>query len=105
VTIADPGHDEIVLSKPGRPDLCNSRACVRAGRLADVVVSYGVLNDRGATPHDRAALWPESWGHSVPMCAGCWATTRPVAERYRPGLVIRDLARGPGAQQSATGTT
>ena len=93
---AHPGHDEIILTTPDAPQPCNSLACARAGRLAEVIVTYGVLNDPGASPHNRAALWPESWGHSVPMCTGCWEQARQVAVKYRPGLVIRGLT-GPAA--------
>lgn len=96
VTIARPGRDEVILTAPASPRLCNSRACARVGRLAEVIVTYGVLTDPGFRMDDRSALWPESWGRSVPMCAGCWADTRQVAVKYRPGLVIRDHT-GPAA--------
>jgi hypothetical protein len=90
VIIPGPGYDEIVLSTPASPRLCNSRGCARQGRAAEVIVTYGVLNDPGASPHDRAALWPEAWGHAVPICAGCWEQSRQVAVKYRPALAVCD---------------
>ena len=89
---AYPGYDEIILTTPPSPRLCYSRACSRAGRLAQVIVSYGVLADPGASPHSRDALWPESWGGSYPMCAACWDDTRQVAVKYRPRLAISSPA-------------
>jgi hypothetical protein len=91
VSVPDPGRDEIVLITPGSPRLCNSRGCAVRGRLADVVVAYGILTDPGFRMNDRGALWPESWGRHVPMCHGCWEVIRQVAVTYRPGLVIRDV--------------
>jgi hypothetical protein len=99
VSVPDPGYDEVVLTASASPHPCNSRGCAVAGTLAAVIVTYGVLADPGASPHDRAALWPESWGHAVPMCAGCWEQTRQVAVKYRPGLVIRDCTGAPAAPQ------
>jgi hypothetical protein len=105
VTTARPGYDEIILTTPDSPRLCNSRACSRAGRLAQVIVSYGVLNDPGTSPHSRDALWPESWGLSCPMCAACRDDTRQVAVKCRPRLVIRDTTRSPATPQPSRGRT
>jgi hypothetical protein len=99
VTVPDPGYDEVVLASPASSHRCNSRGCAVAGVLAEVIVTYGVLAGPGASPHDRAALWPESWGRSVPMCARCWEQTRQVAVKYRPGLVIRDHTGSPAGLQ------
>ena len=101
MSVLEPGHDEIILTAPVSGQLCNSRACASAGRVAEVVVTYGVLADRGGWAGDRRALWPESWGRSVPMCAGCWEQTRPLVVEWRPGLVIRDLAGAPAAAPPA----
>jgi hypothetical protein len=103
---AEPGYDEIVLTAPDSPRPCNSRACARAGKLAEVIVTCGVLNDPGAGYHAGGALWRESWGRPVPMCAACWDSSRQVAVKYRPGLVVIDAtADGPAASavQSAGG--
>jgi hypothetical protein len=89
VTAGQPGRDEVILRCPDG-GLCNSLACVRAGRVADVVATFGVLNDPGSGYYSRGALWREMWGRSVPMCAGCWESTRQVALRSRPGLVVTD---------------
>ena len=43
-----PGRDEIILTAPGSGVLRNSLACARAGRAADVVATFGTLNDAGA---------------------------------------------------------
>jgi hypothetical protein len=64
-----------------------------AGQRAEVIITYGVLADPGASPHHRDALWPESWGMPVPMCATCWDSNRQVAVKYRPRLTIRDTTR------------
>ncbi len=45
---AYPGYDEIILTTSDRPRLCHSRACSQVGRLAQVIVTYGVLADRRA---------------------------------------------------------
>jgi hypothetical protein len=102
VSVPEPGHDEIILTAPVGGQLCNSRACVSAGRVAEVVVTYGVLADRGVWAGDRRALWPESWGRSVPMCAGCWEQTRALVIECRPGLVIRDIVGAPAVVPPAT---
>jgi hypothetical protein len=88
-----PGHDEVILTTPPARQLCNSLACARAGQLADVIVTYGVLSDPGASPFTRQALWRESWGKPIPMCATCWDSACQVAIRYRPRLTIRDATR------------
>jgi len=90
VTTAPPGHDEIVLAVPSGRHLCSDRAHRNAGRLADVVVSFGRLGVPG-TP--REAFWPECWGRSYPMCGACWENTGQVAAKARPQLVIRDATR------------
>ena len=105
MSTAHPGYDEIILSAPDGPRPCNSLACSRAGRLAEVIVTYGTLADPGAGPHSRSALWPESWGQSVPMCAGCWDNSRQVAVKYRPRLSIRDTTCSPATPQPSQETT
>jgi len=102
VNVAEPGYDEIVLTAPPSPQLCNSRSCAVRGMLADVIVVYGILTGPGFRMNDRGALWPRSWGCRVPMCSGCWDLTRQVAVEYRPGLVIRDT-RVPAAPLAARG--
>ena len=82
-----PGHDQITVSVPGGRHLCHDRAHRNAGRLADVIVTFGQLGSPG-TP--RQALWPEAWGRSYPMCHPCWEATRQTAANARPHLVIRD---------------
>jgi hypothetical protein len=104
VSILAPGHDEVVLTAPGGSSLCNSRGCTQAGTLAEVIVTYGVLNDPGVSLYSREALWRESWNKPVPMCGACWESSRQVAVRYWPGLVVIDavgLART--APQAAGG--
>ena len=90
MTSPAPGHDEITLALPGGRHLCSDRAHRNAGRLADVIVSFGQLGVPG-TP--RQAFWPEVWRRSYPMCAGCWETTRQIAGKARPHLVIRGTTR------------
>ena len=97
MTIPWPGYDEVLLTAPGSGQLCNSLACARAGRAAAVIVTYGVLNDPGAWYQDPGALWRESWHKPVPMCAACWASSRQVAVKYRPGLAVIDAAAAPVA--------
>jgi hypothetical protein len=99
---ARPGYDEVVLTAPDGAALCNGRGCAEAGRLAGVVVTFGVLNDPGAGYQHRRALWRESWHKPAPMCAGCWESARQVAARYRPGLAVIDAA-GPAAAQTSGG--
>jgi hypothetical protein len=74
VTTAHPGYDQIILTAPDSPRPCNSLACSRAGRLAEVIVTYGTLADPGASPHSASALWPESWD-SPSRCARRAGTT------------------------------
>jgi len=78
------GPDEITLSAPGDGELCHSLAHARAGRRADVIVTFGELGTR----YERDALWLDSWGRSYPMCSPCWDATRQVAIGARPGLVV-----------------
>jgi hypothetical protein len=79
--------DEILVTAPrGQPrPLCHSAEHRNAGRAADVIVTFGQL---GTVWPD--ALWPDSWGRLYPMCGPCWDTTRQVAQRARPGLIIHD---------------
>jgi hypothetical protein len=88
VSIREPGRDQIVLTAPDSARLCNSLACARAGRAAEVIVTYGILNDPGASLYSRGASWREQWSQSYPLCGACWAQSRQVAVRYRPALVI-----------------
>jgi hypothetical protein len=104
VIIPESGCDEVVLTAPDSAVLCNSRGCADAGTVAEVVVTFGVLNDPGAGYHHRGALWRESWHRPVPMCGACWDSCRRVAVKYRPGLVVIDAAGdspAPAAGQSA----
>ena len=104
MTIREPGCDEVVLTAPDSAALCNSRACADAGRLAKVIVTFGVLNDPFASCHSRGALWRESWHKPVPMCGTCWDSSRQVAVKYRPGLVVID-ATGDGPAPAAGRTS
>lgn len=97
-----PGHDQVLLTAPDG-QLCNSRGCADAGKLAEVIVTYGVLNDPGASFYAREALWRESWHVPVPMCGGCWESSRQVAVKRRPGLAVIDTTGGPAAAQSSGG--
>jgi hypothetical protein len=98
VNLPFPGRDEIILTAPGSARLCNSLACARAGRAADVIATFGTLNDAGAAYYDRAGLWREQWGRSYPLCGGCCEQTRQVAAKYRPRLVVTDTTQdGPAA--------
>jgi hypothetical protein len=90
VTAVVPSRDEVILTTPDSPRPCNSLACARAGRLAEVIMTCGVLNDPGAGYHDRGALWRESWHQPIALCPACWDSSRQVALKYRPGLVIID---------------
>jgi hypothetical protein len=101
VTIPEPSYDEIVLTAPDGTALCNSRACVRAGRAAEVVVTYGTLNNPGASLYSRGALWRECWGQRYPLCGACWEQSRRVAVKYRPRLLVID-ATGPAPAKSQT---
>jgi len=101
VTAAAPGHDEVLLTAPEGARLCSSRGCADAGTLAEVVVTYGVLNDPGASLYSREALWKEAWHQPYPMCGACWEHSRQVAARYRPRLAVID-ATGPAPAASQT---
>jgi hypothetical protein len=103
VSIPEPGYDEIVLTVPDGTALCNSLACVRAGRAAEVIVTYGVLNDPGASLYSRGALWREQWGMSCPLCSACWEQSRQVAVKYRPALVVIDATGASAAPQTSGG--
>ncbi len=100
MTAMEPGHDAVVLTSPAGSPFCSSLACRRAGRLAEVIVTFGVLSDPGAGLCAREALWRESWGRSVPMCSACWESSRQVAIRYRPGLVVTGNTGSPVPQPS-----
>jgi hypothetical protein len=95
---AEPGCDEVTLTTADGARLCHSRACAQAGRAAEVIVTYGVLNDSGASQYARTAMWREVWHTPIPMCGGCWDSSRQVAVKYRPRLVVIDAtADGPAA--------
>jgi hypothetical protein len=87
---APPGHDQITLAAPDGPALCHDRAHRNAGTPAQMVVTFGQL---GSEPWQPESLWAETWGRSYPMCQPCWDTTRQVALKTRPHLVIRDTTR------------
>ena len=87
MTTTPPGPNEITLAIPGGRHLCSDRAHRNAGRLADVIVSFGRLGTPGPP---RVAFWPGCWGRSYPMCSACWEATRQIALKARPHLVIRD---------------
>jgi hypothetical protein len=103
VSAAIPGHDEVILITADGSRLCNSRGCADAGTLAEVIVTFGTLNDPGAGYYHRGALWRESWHVPVPMCTACWEGSRQVAVKYRPGLVVIDTTRAPAAPQTSGG--
>ena len=89
-----PGPDEIALSAPAAGDLCHSLEHLRAGRPAQVRVTFGELGTRYADD-----LWPECWHHGYLMCGPCWRDTRRIAAVRRPALVIR-YTNGPPAGNS-----
>ena len=66
-------------------------------------MTYGVLNDPGASLYSREALWREARHKPVPMCGACWESSRQVAVRYRPGLVVIDAVGPTPALQTAGG--
>jgi hypothetical protein len=103
VTPAGPGYDQVVVSCPDGARLCNSLGCARAGTLAEVIATYGVLNDPGASYHHRGALWRECWGQSYPLCGACWHSARQIAEKYRPGLLVIDATGRAVAAESSGG--
>lgn len=82
-----PGPDEVNLTRPPDMPLCHTRVCARAGRTADVQVTYGTFGSRDT--HDR--LWPEMWGHTYPLCAACWVRNRDMIATARPHLTIRQV--------------
>ncbi len=86
VTTSPPGLDQITLTAPQGQHLCHDRQHRALGRLAEVIVTFGEL---GTPDLPREALWPGCWGRSYPMCGPCWDTTRQVAQKARPHLVIR----------------
>jgi len=91
VTLQLPGRDEITLTTPRGRHLCNDRAHREAGRLAELIVTFGILADPGSDAFSPGALWIECWGHAYPLCAECWERTRQIAIARRPTLIIRDL--------------
>lgn len=95
-----PDRDEIVLATSQGRHLCNSRTHRKAGRLAEVIVTFGVLADPGSPAHSRNALWPDTWHKSYPMCTECWQLTEEVAAGRRPGLSIRDTTQPAPATSS-----
>jgi len=99
---ARPGYDEALLTAADGAAVCNSRGCAQAGRLAEMTVTFGVLNDPGASLYSRDALWRESWHKPVPICGACWDSCRQVAIRYRPRLAVTD-AIGPAAAAQSSG--
>lgn len=90
-----PGRDEITLSTPRGQHLCHSRTHREAGRLAEMIVTFGILADPGSDAFSADSLWAECWGHSYPMCADCWELTHHVAAGRRPALIIRDHTGSP----------
>ena len=96
------GHDQVVLTRPDGARLCHSLGCARAGRAAEVVVTYGILNDPGASLYANAALWLECWGRSYPLCGACWEQSRQVVVKHRPALLVIE-ATGPAAIESSGG--
>jgi hypothetical protein len=102
VTPALPGYDEVVLTAPDSAQLCYSLACARAGRAAEVVVTFGTLNDPRASLYARTALWREIWHTPLPMCGGCWDSSHQIAMKYRPGLAVID-ATSPAAAEPSRG--
>ena len=88
----EPGPDEIVLSAPAARDLCQSLEHLRAGRPAQVRVTFGELGTLFADD-----LWPECWHHSYPMCGQCWRATHRAAAQRRPALVIRGATSQPAS--------
>ena len=95
MSIQFPGRDEITLSTPRAQHLCNNRAHRQAGRLAALIVTFGILADPSSDAFSPDALWIECWGHAYPLCAECWDNTRRIATSRRPALVIRDLTSRP----------
>ncbi|HEY5985742.1 MAG TPA: hypothetical protein VIV12_05060 [Streptosporangiaceae bacterium] len=90
------------MSAPAAGALCDSLACQRQRKPAEVMVTYDRL---GGNWWDKDALWPECWGRSYLNCAGCWDQTRQVAQARRPGLMVRDCrpAAPPGPPAAGQG--
>jgi hypothetical protein len=88
----EPGPDEIVLSAPATRELCHSLEHLRAGRPAQVRVTFGELGTLFADD-----LWPECWHHSYPMCGPCWRAAHRTAAQRRPALVIRGATSPPAS--------
>jgi hypothetical protein len=103
VSIPEPGYDEVVLTAPDGTALCNSLACTRAGQAAEVVVTYGVLNDPGSSLYSRGALWRECWGMCYALYGACWESSRQVALKYRPRLVGIDATGAAAAPKPSGG--
>jgi hypothetical protein len=105
VSIPAAGRDQIVLTSPDGSALCTSLACVRAGRAAEVIATCGTLNDPGASLYVRR-LWRECWGRSSALCGAYRHSSRQVAARYRPALVVIDTTPdrpAPAAPQPSGG--
>ena len=79
------GHDQIVVTAPAARAVCHSREHARLGCLAVVTVTFGEL---GTAAWDNDAVWPDTWGHTYPMCSECWDLTRQVVQRHRPSLIV-----------------
>ena len=107
MSIPRPGRDQVMLTAPDRARLCNSLACARAGQVAEVIVTYGLLSEPGSPPyHVHGALSREQWGRSYPMRGARGEQSRRVAARYRPALVIIDTTPdrpAPAAPQPSGG--
>ena len=75
--IPRPGCDGIMLTTPDGTALCNSLACARAGRAAEVVVTYGTLNDPGASLYSAKHCGVSPGGSAAGRKRrGCAAATR-----------------------------
>ena len=90
MTTTHPGIDAITLTIPPGRHLCSDRHHRNLGRLADVIVAFGQLGDPRIP---RECLWRECWGRSYPMCSACWETTRQIAQKARPHVVVRDASK------------
>jgi hypothetical protein len=82
-----PGPDEVIVSVPPARHLCNDRGHRNTGRLADVLVTFGVFGSHLR----RDAFWPEVWGRTYPLCDMCWTQTLAVLQQTRPRLAIREV--------------
>jgi len=81
VTATAPGRDEIVVTTPDGATLCHSLGCRRAGRAAQVIATFGTLNDPGAGYHDRGHCGASS-GAVATRCAAP-AGSRPARSPRR----------------------